>query len=136
MRVDFATAEGRRAAEARMTSRANIWRTTGRTTQNEETGEEVPEWEIVHAAIPFRLGGSDRGGSGTRTINVGGVEMQVAVRVGHFPAATEDLLDGDYIEVVSGENAGVALRIVEAAWQDQATARRVPVVSVDRPEEW
>lgn len=128
----------REYAEARMheSSRVNIWRTTGRNVQNEETGEEVPEWEIVHADLPFRLGGSDRGSSGTRTITVGGVELQVAVRIGHLPAATDDISDGDHIEVIVGENTGRAYRIVEADWADQQTARRVPVVSVDRPEEW
>lgn len=134
--IAWALPQLRAEAEARMTSRANIWRTTGRTIQNEETGEEVPEWEIVHADIPFRLGGSDRGSSGTRTITVGGVELQVAVRIAHFPAATDDIADGDHIEVVDGENTGRAYRIVEADWADQQTARRVPVVSIDRPEEW
>lgn len=126
----------RAEAEARMTSRATVLRKTGETAQDESTGLEVPVWAAVYIDTPFRLGGSQQGGAGTRTITIGGVEIQVATRVGHFPANHDLLADGDLIEVTAGENAGAVLRIVEAAWQDQATARRVPVVTVDRPEEW
>lgn len=115
----------RAEAESRMTSRANIWRTTGRTTQNEETGEEVPEWEIVHADLPFRL---QHGRS--RTVTIGGVEFEEATAVGHVPAATTDLADGDHAEIVTGEWAGSVYRVVEAIKGDQMTARRVPVVEV------
>jgi hypothetical protein len=109
-------------------------RKTGGTTTVD--GLEVPEWATVYADTPFRLGGAQRGGSGTQTVTVGGVSTQVALRVGNLPADTADLADNDFIEITAGENVGVVLRIVEAAWQDQATARRVPVVSTDRPEEW
>jgi hypothetical protein len=124
----------RAMAEDRMTSRAAIMRKTGGTTTVD--GLEVPEWATVYADTPFRLGGAQRGGSGTQTVTVGGVSTQVALRVGNLPADTSDLHDNDFIEITAGENVGVVLRIVEAAWQDQATARRVPVVSTDRPEEW
>lgn len=119
-----------------MTSQCKIRRATGHTTQDEDTLEEVPVWTVTHAQLPFRLGGSDRGASTTRTISIGDDEYQQAVRVGNLPASTDNLADGDLIEVTAGENAGRVLRIVEASWQDQATARRVPVVEVDRPEEW
>lgn len=128
--------ELRAHAESRMTSQASVWRSTGRMTQDEATGLEVPEWERTHSASPFRLGGSDKGSSGTRTRSVGGVELQLAVRIGHFPAATTNLLDGDLIEVTSGENVGSVWRIVEGDWADQQTARRVPIIAADRPEEW
>jgi hypothetical protein len=124
----------RSEAEARMTSRAAIMRKTGGTTTVD--GLEVPEWATVYADTPFRLGGAQRGGSGTQTVTVGGVSTQVALRVGNLPADTSDLHDNDFIEITAGENVGVVLRIVEASWQDQATARRVPVVSEARPEEW
>jgi hypothetical protein len=123
-------------AESRMTSRATVRRKTGVTTQDEGTGEEVPVWAVVHADLSFRLGGSNQGNAGTRTVRIGDEEFQQAVRVGHFPANTTGLADSDLIEVTAGENAGRVLRIVEASWQDQATARRVPVVEVDRPGEW
>lgn len=125
-------------AEARLTSRVNVWRKVGLGEQDESTGSEAVEWAAVYVDRPFRLGGAERGGSGTRTITVGGVELQLAVRVGHFPHDTDDLLDGDLIEVIGGEGAAAdsVFRIVEADWQDQATARRVPVVRDDRPEEW
>jgi hypothetical protein len=124
----------RAEAEARMTSRAAVMRKTGDTTTVD--GLEVPEWATVYPDAPFRLGGAQRGGSGTRTVTVGSVETQVALRVGSFPFDHDALVDDDFIEITAGENAGLVLRIVEAEWQDQATARRVPVVSEARPEEW
>lgn len=126
---------GREAAEARMTSRVTVRRKTGLTTQDEDTGEEVPEWAVVHTKLPFRLGGSTGAGT-TRRVTIGAEEFQQALRTGHLPADTDDLLDADLLEVTAGENVGRVLRVVEATWQDQATARRVPVVEVDRPEEW
>ncbi len=121
-------------AAARMSATCTIRRKTGAMTTGAD-GLEVPEWATVHADLPFRLGGANSGSSGTRTETIGGVEVQVATRVGHFPAGTE-LADSDHIEITAGENAGVVLRIVEAEGADQQTARRVPVVSVRRPEEW
>jgi hypothetical protein len=125
----------RAEALARMTSRATVYRKTGEMIPGAD-GLEVPEWEIIHTDIPFRLGGSERGGAGTRTESVAGVETQVATRVGHFPFDTADLADGDYIDVTAGENAGAVVSIIEADAQDQATARRVPVVAEQRPAEW
>ena len=120
-----------------MTSRAVVRRKTGFMVQNEDNGLEVPEWEIVHATVPFRLGGSGTPGSdGSRRQDVAGVQVQTAIRTGHFPASINGLQDGDWIDVVSGENAGRAFSIVEVDWKDQATARRVPLLAQDRPEEW
>lgn len=126
----------RAQAEGRMVSRVTIRRKTERFEQNEWTGVEEPVWDEVYVDHPFRLGGTDRGGSGTRTLTLGGVELQVAIRTGHLPATTSDLADDDFIEVTVGENAGDVFRIVEADWQDQSTARRVPLISEDRPTEW
>ncbi|MCD4535646.1 DUF6093 family protein [Nocardioides sp. cx-169] len=121
-----------------MTSRVNIWRRVGLSEQDEDNGSEAVVWAAVYVDHPFRLGGSERGGSSTHTVSVGGVEMQLATRVGNLPHDTDDLMDGDLIEVISGEGAAVdsVFRIVEADWADQQTARRVPVVAADRPEEW
>ena len=121
-------------AEGRMQSTAAVMRDTGETT--EVDGFEVPEWATVYAEVPFRLGGANAGSSGVRTVKVGTTEVQLAVRIGHFPADTDLLHDGDIIEVTTGENADLVLRIVEADWQDQATAHRVPVLAAQRPEEW
>lgn len=136
MSAASAAAAGRRAAEARMTSRATIRRNTGRTAQDETTGLEVPIWDTTYADLPFRLGGANSGSSGTRTQDIGGVEVQLAIRTAHLPAATANVRDGDLIEVDSGENAGTIWRVVEGDWADQQTARRVPIVAADRPEEW
>lgn len=124
----------RAEAIARMASRAAVMRKTGGMVVVD--GLEVPEWATVYPDAPFRLGGAQRGGSGTRTVTVGSVETQVALRVGSFPFDLDALVDDDYIDIYGGENAGLVLRIVEATWQDQATARRVPVVSEARPAEW
>lgn len=117
-----------------MTSRAAVMRPTGDTTT--VGGFEVTEWAAIHTDLPLRVGGSDRGGSGFRRLTVGESETQVAVRVASFPAGTDDIADGDLIEVTSGECVGLVLRILESTPQDQATARRVPVVEEQRPEEW
>ena len=124
-------ARGRRAAESRMTSRCRIRRPDP---QNPTVvdGIESPGWADVYADLPLRL----TGGEGFRTVTVGETQTQVAVREAHVPADTTGLKDGDLIEVTAGENVGAVLRVVEASWQDQATARRLPVVEERRPEEW
>lgn len=127
----------RAEAEARMTSRANIWRTTGRTSQNEGTGEEGPEWEIVHANLPVRFPPTKGGAANSRTVDIGGVEFTVGVREMHLPYDTTDLADGDLAEVTVGRAVGSTWRILDATPPpDQATAYRLDVLSVDRPEEW
>lgn len=127
-------ARGRRAAEARMLSTCTVRRMTGRTGQNESTGEEVPEWDVIYTG-PFRLGTST-GNNITRTEDVSGVEVQRALNTAHFPVSASAITDGDLIDVTAGENAGTVLRIVDAAWADQRTARRYPVESTERPGEW
>lgn len=129
-------ARGRAMAEARMMSRCKVMRATGYLPQDKETGAKHRSWAVIHRDLPFRLTGADAGSSGTRTITIAGVEVQVPVRTAHLPAATADLRDGDLIDITAGDNAGSVYRIVEAEWQDQATARRVPVVGEQRPEEW
>lgn len=111
-----------------------VMRLTGAMTTDPD-GLEVPEWATVYTG-PFRLGGANAGSSGTRTVTVGSVELQLAVRVGHFPHDTAGLHDDDLIEVTAGESAGLVLRIVESSSADQQTALRLPVVETQRPEEW
>jgi hypothetical protein len=125
----------RREAEGRMQSRVTIRRKTGDTTQDETTGAEAAVYAVTHTDLPFRLAGT-RGDSPSRKVTVGGVDVTLAVRVGSVPATTDNLADGDLIEVTAGENAGTVWRIVEADFQDQATARRLPVVAAQRPVEW
>lgn len=118
-----------------MTSRALVKRVDPANPGTDENGFEVDGWAIVYDG-PFRLAGPPRGGGGSRTARIGDVDVELAVRVAHFPASTSGLRDGDLIEVTSGENVGGFLRIVEASWQDQATALRVPVVEAQRPGGW
>lgn len=125
--------ELRANAESRMLSRVQVQRRAGTTTAS--NGLEVAAWSTVHADLPFRVSGG-RGAAGSQIVTIGGVEAQVPVRVGHFPATTADLRDGDLVEVTAGENVGAVFRVVEAGWQDQATARRVALVGVQRPAEW
>ena len=123
-------------AEARMQSRVAVMRKTGLTTQNETTGEEVPEWATVHTDLPFRSDGGSTGDGGSRGVTIGGVTFEEATGVGHFPAATVDLEDGDLVDVTAGEWAGDVFRIVKALRFDQKTARRLPIVEEVRPAEW
>ena len=132
--IEAGLTELRSYAEARMTSRCTVRRKGGPPVLVD--GFKVPGWTVVHTDLPVRIGGTTRGASTARRDDIGAGEVEIAVRTAHFPAATTDLADSDYVEITSGENAGLVLRIVEATWQDQATARRVPVVSVVRPKEW
>lgn len=126
---------GRRAAESRMTSRATIRHRTGETLPDPDDPEaEVDEYAVVVADCPGRLAGSPRGGAGSRSVTVGGAEVSLAVREWHMPTWAPAPSDGDLIEITAGENAGVILRVVEASSQDQATARRLPVVEARK--EW
>ncbi|HKY58303.1 MAG TPA: DUF6093 family protein [Aeromicrobium sp.] len=129
----------RALAESRMTSRVAVMRKTGETAQNETTGLQDPVWATVHVDLPFRLdngGGGLAQAGGSGAINIGGVELEVAVAVANLPATTDDLADGDLIEVISGEWADTVWRIVKATTADQKTARRVPLEGATRPSEW
>lgn len=128
-------ARGRAMAESRMTSRCAVMRLTGDTTTDAD-GFEVREWAAVHADLPFRSDGGSSSDGGSRGVTIGGVTFEQATGVGHFPADTADLSDGDLIEVTSGEWTGDVFRIVAAIRYDQKTARRLPIVEESRPEEW
>jgi hypothetical protein len=136
---DAVLAEGRALSEAvRLTDRATVHRKTGRATQDESTGEEVPIWQDPppHSDLAFRVDGSSSSDGGSHVVNVGGVDYEQATAVGQFPATTDDLADGDFIEVTSGEWAGSVFSIVAAITADQKTARRVPIREEQRPQEW
>lgn len=98
-------------------------------------GLKVPKWDTIHADLEGRIAGA-RGAGTSRTITVGQTEVQVAVREWHCAAATTDFRDGDVVHITAGENAGRFFQVVEATWQDQATARRLPVVEIQKPEGW
>lgn len=116
-----------------MTSVCAVMRKTGGSTTT--NGIETPEWATVYASSPVRIAGAPRGGSGSRSTVVGGVEVALALRVANFPAGTV-LRDNDLIEVTTGDLDGRVYRVLEGDWQDQATALRVPVVAERRPGEW
>ena len=132
--VTAALAAGRRAAESRMTSRATIRRLGAPVPDPDDPEAQVDGWTVVVTDCPGRLAGSPRGGAGSRNVTVGGAEVTLAVREWHMPTWAPAPADGDLIEVTAGENAGVVLRVVEASGQDQATARRLPVIEARR--EW
>lgn len=125
-------------AEARMdeSSRVTVRRRGAKQGQNEANGDQLYAWTTIYTDLEFRLAGADRGASGTRTITRGGVEVQVPIRVGSFPASAALLHDNDFVEITSGENEGAVYSIVEAEWKDQATARRLPLTGETRPTEW
>lgn len=126
----------RQIAESRMSSRCAVMRKTGETTPDEATGSDVPTWATVYPSAPFRLGGANQGSTGSRVVDVPGGELALALRVGHFPDDHRLLEDGDWVDVVEGESAGLVFRIVEASPKDQQTAMRVQLVEERRPEEW
>lgn len=133
--LSTALIRGRAAAEARMLSRCTIRRKTDATTTDGD-GNEVPVWATTYTAHPLRLVSESTGSTQSRRVETAGVQFELAVRTAHLPASTSDLRDGDLIDVTSGDNAGMVLRVIEADWADQTTARRVPVVATQRPTEW
>lgn len=124
----------RAEAEARMTSRCTIRRKTGNTVIDADN-QEVPEWITVHADLPCRLATS-RGAIKSRTQTPGEAELERAAPDLHVPALTSNLANNDVAEITTGENTGEVVRLLEARGTDQATARRIPVESVERPQEW
>lgn len=125
---------GRRAAEARMLSTCTIRRQAG-VAPDPTTGLGVTTWTVVYTG-PVRIGGSTRGSSGYRADKVAALESFASTRVANLPWDTSGLADGDLIEITGGESVGLVFRIIEADWQDQATAQRMPVDAVPRPSEW
>jgi hypothetical protein len=135
-----ALARGRAAAEARMgaengSSTGVLRRKTGQMVKT-ESGYESPEWEIVADPTPLRLAGTAANSAPYKTETPNVSEINRAARVAHFPVSLTELRNDDYLEITAGENAGTVWRLIEATWQDQATARRIPVEQVDRPSEW
>lgn len=135
VRLEATLERGRAAARARMRSATKVRRKTGRAAQD-ANGAQNATWAVVHASLPFRLDGSVGSDGGSHTVTIAGVTYEQATAVGHFPADTEDLADGDFLEVISGEWAGAVFSIVAAIRADQKTARRVPIAEQPRPTEW
>lgn len=119
-----------------MPGRCTVRRRSGSRLQNEETGKKSPEWLVVHTALPMRIDFTSSSDGGSRTERLDGVEVEVATAMGHFPALTADLQDGDLVEVTAGEGAGEVWRIVKVVRGDQKTALRLPIRSTTRPAEW
>jgi hypothetical protein len=134
-RLEATLARGRGLAEARMLSTATICRKTGQLVAD-NNGYESPEWQVVATDVPVRLSGTAANSAPYKTETPGGGTVNYAARVAHFPVSQSDLANDDLIEITAGENAGTIWRVIEATWQDQATARRVPVEQVKRPTEW
>lgn len=130
-------AEFRADARARMGAEnggatGNIRRRSPNPVRNPTTGLLGPGWDVVYSELPGRLDGAEQ----TRTVTVGGVATEQSVTLLHLPWDTRDLLDGDLYEITDGDWAGNVLRIIETPKRDQKTARRVPVVDEEKPEEW
>lgn len=134
-RLEGALERGRAAALARMLSTATVRRKTNKTEQSEATGEEVPVWDDVHTDLPCRLVASRVGGA-SRSVDAGDVEVEQSTPRMDFPFDTDDLQDGDLIDLTAGEYSGSVYSIVEAVKGDQRSARRVPVIEAGRPTEW
>lgn len=127
-------AELRAYAGARMASRCTVRRQTGNMVTDADN-QQVPEWEVIHTDLPVRIA-TAQSAAQSRTQSPGEAEIERATPRLDFPASTSDLADNDHVEIDSGENAGRVYRIVESDWSDQATARRCPVMAVERPSEW
>lgn len=114
-----------------MTATALVKRPGGKTTGPD--GFEVDGWTEVYAGLPCWV---DNGGTGTRTVSVGDVEVQTAVRVLKVPHDATSLRDGDVAQIVGGACGGRFFRVVEATFADQKKQQELPVVEVQAPEGW
>lgn len=132
--IDDALPELRAEALARMTSRCTIRRNTGETSWDEENGRNTPVWAVVDTDVPCRVAGPS-GANTSRTVSAPGGDLELATRTLHLPH-DRHYADGDLADITAGECVGDVLRIEDAGKRDQATAYRVPVVEVQRPEEW
>ncbi|HEX6685023.1 MAG TPA: DUF6093 family protein [Candidatus Limnocylindrales bacterium] len=134
MSLQSIQARGRAAADARMTSRCTIRRKTGNMVIDADN-QQVPEWVVVYADLPVRIA-TAQSAVRSRTQTPGDAEIERATPRADFPASTSNLADNDHVEITAGENTGRVYRIDESDWSDQATARRLPVMAVERPIEW
>jgi len=118
-----------------MTSTCTIRRRSG-ARDTASNGMVTDEWTVAYTGLPIRVSGNYRSASPTTGHAQQGTDVNLAHRVANLPVSTTDLADGDLIEITAGDNVGLILRITEASWQDQATARRVPVEEATRPRGW
>lgn len=117
-----------------MTSRCTIRRKTGNMVLDADN-QQIPEWVVVYTDLPCRIA-SNPGQSRSRSQTPGEAEIERATPRLDFPASTSDLRDNDHADMTAGENTGDVFRLDETDWTDQATARRIPVMAVERPQEW
>lgn len=126
--IEAALPQLRAEAEARMTSRCKIAHKGGTSTAG---GIRKPVWTPDYTDHPVRIGGSD----GSRTFDVDGLPVTVPARVASLPIGTS-VVDGSVIEMTAGDLTGQFFRVVESTGKDQATALRVQVVGIERPDGW
>lgn len=115
-----------------MTSSALVQRVDPDNPATDDNGFEVDGWAQVYTDLPAWI---DRG-KGTRTVRVGDVEMQLAVRVLKAPHDTDQLRDGDVVEMFGGPCDGRFFRFVETTPVDQKIQQEFEVVETERPGGW
>lgn len=117
-----------------MTSRATVKR--GGVPTTDADGYEADGWAVTYSSLPCFVDNAGRGTSGTRTVTVGGVESQVALRVIKVPALTDDIRDGDVLYISSGETAGHYFQVLEGTPADQKKQRELAVFEIAAPTGW
>ncbi len=121
--------ELRQMAESRMTTTIEIRHLTGKTDQDEETGEEVPlyvsEGELLCRIPPAKTAASSDDSGGQLVIRT---EREV-----HISTSAAEIPSGRILVVTQpgvGADptlAGAMCRVVDSSGADQATARRMRV---------
>ena len=135
-RLEQTLVNGRGAAAQRMTSRVTVRRRTGGRIRTDQGAFD--EWRTVATDVPCRLHRDWSARSDAE--RAGDVSTERASGTVSLPIGA-DLADGDLIEVDSGENVGMVIRLEHAPTEgrpgaDQVTALRVRGVEAARPEEW
>lgn len=134
MSIESVLAAGRRAAEARMTSRCTIRRKAG-TSTDPDTGFTVPLWEDVYVDLPCLVDWQST--SAHIDINVGGtVEMTRARRVLKVRHDATAARNHDVAEIKGGACDGVFFTMTNVVFADQKKQQEIPIVETSRPEGW
>lgn len=119
---------GRAAAEALMVDEAEVSVRTGRTVQDEATGRETPEYEVLFVS-PCKV----QARSLTATESEAGGRQVTTVRLEvHFPVSAPPVKPDDLVRITAARYDSSLvdrrLRVVAPAGKSFGTARRVDVM--------
>src|SRR3546814_3732902 len=134
MSIDAMLMRGRAMAEKLHTDTFTVRRTTGETTTDPDTLEEVPVYATVHTDIAGKFKGV---GGQNRAVQTPGVQLAETTPEWHTSVTvlgilTDDIVECTAVDPVTGDPdlVGVTVRITGPFLQSKATARRFKVQEI------